>query len=163
MAQIHAGRFAGYTDESFVVFLIGMRINKPLAVRTWLPVFNAMGPMLETLYKHPEKGFLGGELFLYWPGVMLVQYWRSVEDLSQFARSPSEPHLPAWKRFNKVVGGDGTVGIFHETYVVPAGSYETIYGNMPRFGLAKAFEHVPGNDERARAQKRKLGEQMQHV
>ncbi len=35
------------------------------------------------------------------------------------------------------------VGIWHETYVVRAGDYECLYGNMPRFGLAKAGEHVP--------------------
>jgi hypothetical protein len=38
-----------------------MKINRPLAVRKWLPMFRAMGPMLEELYRHPEKGFLGGE------------------------------------------------------------------------------------------------------
>ena len=32
MAKIYAGRFTADTAEPFVVFLIGMRINKPLAV-----------------------------------------------------------------------------------------------------------------------------------
>jgi len=48
------------------------------------------------------------------------------------------------------------VGIWHESYLVEAGRYETIYGNMPVFGLAKASQHVPatGNRETAR---RRLG------
>jgi hypothetical protein len=27
------------------------------------------------------------------------------------------------------------VGFWHETYAVPAGGYEAVYGNMPLFGL----------------------------
>jgi len=53
--------------------------------------------------------------FLYWRGVALVQYWRSFEQLEQFARSPAATHLEAWKRFNRAVGADGSVGIWHET------------------------------------------------
>jgi hypothetical protein len=32
----------------------------------------------------------------------------------------------------------GRTGIWHETYLVRAGEYEAIYGNMPPFGLGKA-------------------------
>jgi Domain of unknown function (DUF4188) len=48
-------------DEPFVVFLIGMRINRLLAFNKWIPTIRAMPPMLKELYQHPEKGFLGGE------------------------------------------------------------------------------------------------------
>jgi Domain of unknown function (DUF4188) len=65
-----------------------MRINNFFAARKWLPALRAMGPMLRELYQHPEKGFLGGEFFLYWRGPALVQYWRSFEDLERFARNP---------------------------------------------------------------------------
>jgi len=146
------GRFTAETSEPFVVFLIGMRINKIFAFHKWLPTAMAMTPMLRTLYKHPEKGFLGGESFLYPRGVGLIQYWRSFEDLERFARSPEEPHLSAWQRFNRVVGADGSVGIWHESYLVNPGNYEAIYGNMPIFGLAAATKHVPvtGRKETAR-------------
>lgn len=148
------GRFTAVTDEPFVVFLIGMRINNFLAPQKWVPTFQAMGPMLTTLYKHPEKGFLSGEFFLYRRGVALLQYWRSFEDLEQFARSPAEPHLSAWKRFNQSVGTDGSVGIWHETYRVAPGDYEAIYGNMPLFGLAAATTHVPALGKRETARRR---------
>ena len=72
---------------------------------------------------------------------MIVQYWRSFEQLDRFARAADEPHLPAWKSFNRAVRGSGDVGIWHETYRVQAGGYESIYGNMPRVGLAAAGEH----------------------
>lgn len=148
------GRFTARTDEPFVVFIIGMRINSPLAVRKWLPTVRAMGPMLRELYKHPEKGFLGGEFFFYRWGPAIVQYWRSFEDLERFARNPDDPHLPAWQRFNRSVGADGTVGIFHETFMVERGNYEAIYSNMPVFGLAKATEHVRAVGGRETARRR---------
>ncbi|MBA4115324.1 MAG: DUF4188 domain-containing protein [Rubrobacter sp.] len=48
----------------------------------------------------------------------LASVWRSFEDLERFARNPDDPHLPSWRRFNQTVGSDGSVGIWHETYVV---------------------------------------------
>src|SRR5215207_561587 len=58
--------------------------------------------------------------------------------------TPDDPHFPAWRRFNRTVGTDGSVGIWHETYVVAAGHYKAIYNNMALFGLLNATEHVPG-------------------
>lgn len=43
----------------------------------------------------------------------------------------------------KSIGGKGSVGIYHETYLVKSSQYECIYANMPKFGLANAFTHVP--------------------
>lgn len=37
----------------------------------------------------------------------------------------------------------GHVGIWHEAYVVPEGSYESIYADMPPFGLAAAHGQAP--------------------
>ncbi|GHK04621.1 hypothetical protein SY2F82_64180 [Streptomyces sp. Y2F8-2] len=39
--------------------------------------------------------------------------------------------------------GKGKVGIWQETYVVPAGAHEAICMNMPAYGLAKATGLVP--------------------
>ncbi|WP_081625616.1 monooxygenase family protein [Bacillus sp. 123MFChir2] len=47
-----------------------------------------------------------------------------------------------------------TVGIGHETYVIEKGQYESVYVNMPRFGLAKARESVPVNKKRETARTR---------
>ena len=143
MTQIMAGRFMAQTDESFVVFMIGMRINNLLAISKWLPTASAMGPMLKTLHQHPEQGFLGAERFLYPRGVGLVQYWKSRADLTHFARNPSDLHLKAWQQFNRSIGADGSVGIWHETYEIEPGNHESIYVNMPVFGLAAATQHVP--------------------
>jgi Domain of unknown function (DUF4188) len=154
MARVLDGRFTARMDEPFVVFIIGMRINKFFAFKKWVPTARAMGPMLRELYQHPEKGFLGAEFFLYWRGPALLQYWRSFDDLERFARDPNDPHFPAWRRFNETIGTDGSVGIWHETYAVEAGHHETIYNNMPMFGLAKATEHVPAKGRLETARRR---------
>jgi len=139
---VHPGRYVAKADDDFVVFLIGMRVNRPWKVVKWLPMFFAMPRMLMWLDKHPQAGLLGWHnAFLHGPAV--VQYWRSFEDLDRFARAADQPHMPAWKRFNKAVRASGDVGIWHETYRVRAGEYEAIYGNMPRVGLAGAFAHEP--------------------
>lgn len=154
MAKVVPGRFTAQTDEPFVVFMIGMRINKFFAFRKWIPTAMAMGPMLSTLIQHPEKGFLGAQSFFNLRGPVVIQYWRSFDDLERFARDKSEPHLSAWKRFNKSIGSDGSVGIWHETYLVDAGKYEVVYGNMPIVGLAAATKHVPAVGHRETARRR---------
>lgn len=46
MSRVMPGRFTAETNESFVVFLIGMRINKFFAFNKWVPTAMAMTPML---------------------------------------------------------------------------------------------------------------------
>ena len=50
MAKVMPGRYTAQIDEPFVVFLIGMRINKWLAFSKWIPTAMAMVPMLRTLF-----------------------------------------------------------------------------------------------------------------
>lgn len=158
MAKVIPGRFTAQIDQPFVVFIIGMRVNKFFAFRKWFRTAMAMGPMIRTLYQHPEKGFLGAQTFFNLRGTVTVQYWRSFEDLEKFARDKDDPHLEAWRRFNKTIGSDGSVGIFHETFLVDAGKYEALYGNMPVFGLAAATKHVPAVGRRETARRRLGGE-----
>ncbi|WP_407944995.1 monooxygenase family protein [Paenibacillus albicereus] len=70
-----------------------------------------------------------------------IQYWRTYEQLERYARHGQ--HLEAWQRFNRAVGTEGAVGVFHETYLVEPGRSESIYVNMPRVYLAKAGSHEP--------------------
>ena len=136
------GRMTAHLDGEFVVFLIGMRINKPWKVHKWWPVFVAMPRMIRRLSQE-DLGMLSYHVALRPSGPILVQYWRSAEELQRFARDSLLPHLAAWRMFNRWVGFTGDVGFWHETYVVQPGGYETVYGNMPRFGLATAGQHLP--------------------
>ena len=145
MADVQRGRFtadASSLGDEVVVFLIGMRINKPWKVRAWWPVFVAMPRMLRYLVQHPDKGLLGFEQ-AFLPSPILVQYWRSFEDLARFARDRDDPHLEPWRQFNRRIGRSGDVGIWHETYRVSTANIETVYGNMPPHGLAAATASVP--------------------
>jgi hypothetical protein len=155
MSRIIPGRVTARFDRPLAVFIIGLRINHFHKVGKWWPVAMAMGPMLKELAADPDSGFLGAETALAGlRTVMLIQYWRNFDALETYARARDRQHWPAWTAFNKAVGNDGTVGIFHETYVVPAGGYETIYANMPPFGLGKIDGTEPATGSRNEARSR---------
>ncbi|KIL51082.1 DUF4188 domain-containing protein [Jeotgalibacillus campisalis] len=139
--KVFPGRFTVENEGDFTVFLIGMRINKLSAIHKWLPVVLAMPPMIQELYTNKNIGCLGMENFANFRTVLMVQYWRSEEDLMSYAKSGR--HLKAWANFNKKVGNNHAVGIYHETYNVTKENFEVFYGNMPRFGLGKAMNHTP--------------------
>jgi Domain of unknown function (DUF4188) len=151
---VFPGRHTAHIEGDFVVFIIGMRINRPWKPHKWLPVFTAMPRMVKELEADPKSGFLGASQGLLSGGPALVQYWRSFEDLERYARNPDSRHLPAWRKFNQRVRGSGDVGIWHETYRVRSGDYEAIYGNMPRVGLAAVAEHRPLGNTSATAARR---------
>ncbi len=152
MTAINAGRWTARSDEAFVLFLIGMRFNKPWKVHKWAPVFLAMPRMIAELQRQPELGFLGADT---WLGrtTLMVQYWRSFEHLDAYAKARERAHLPAWAAFNRAVGDNGDVGIYHETYQVAPGASENIYGNMPPilFGRIGRLTPAQGRYQGARA------------
>ena len=160
MSQIIPSRVTADVKGDFVVFLIGMRINKPWKIHKWLPVVLAMPRMLRELQGQPASGFLGHTMGLN----VSVQYWRSFEHLEAYARGQDRGHWPAWVAFNKRVGNSrGDVGIWHETYQVRAGEYEAIYSGMPPFGLGKVGTLVPVSGGRESARGRITAESSQPV
>jgi Domain of unknown function (DUF4188) len=153
--ELHEGRWTATHDGELVVFMIGMRINRPWKLNKWWPVFTAMPRMLKWLQQNPQAGLLDYEQVVASPlSPMIIQYWRSFEDLERFARSPDAPHLAAWKKFNGAVRDSGDVGIWHETYRVAPGATETLYGNMPARGLGRAGRLAPVGSTAATAAKR---------
>lgn len=142
MANVRQGRWTAEIDGDFVVFLIGPRINSKLrALRSLIDLGGrrGMNHMLKYLTEHPEKGLLGYET----AGFTVIQYWRSFEHLEAFAKNTDDPHLAVWRNYWRRVGKSTRAGIWHETYLVRAGEYEAIYGNMPPHGLGKAATLVP--------------------
>jgi hypothetical protein len=152
----HVADLSGVDDE-LVVFLIGMRIHRLRKVRTWLPVASAMPRMLIDLVEDPELGLLHYEMYLGRRTLYAVQYWRSAEHLGRFARDPGQKHAPAWSRFNRLAARTGDVGIFHETYRVPAENAESLYGNMPPHGLGKALGAAQRAGSRRTATHERMG------
>jgi hypothetical protein len=155
MPKMVPKRVTAEIEGDFVVFLIGMRINKLSKPWKWLPIFVAMPRMIRELEQRPESGFLGATNYLGGPrSPMLVQYWRSFEQLEAYARSKDAAHWPAWVAFNQRVGSNGDVGIWHETYLVPAGRYDCVYNNMPPTGLGAVSQLVPATGRKAAAASR---------
>jgi hypothetical protein len=142
VTEVRQGRWTAEIDGDFVVFLIGARGNSKLqAVKVFADLGGrrSMHHMLRYLTQHPEKGLLGHQT----AGFTVIQYWRSFDHLEAFAKDKDDPHLEAWRGYWRRVGQSTGAGIWHETYLVRAGEYEAIYGNMPPHGLGKASTLVP--------------------
>lgn len=146
--SIVEGRMTVDNSESVVVFLIGMKINRWWLLPLAWPFIVAMPRMLAELKKDPESGFLGVQSLGL---VNMVQYWKSEEHLQRYAQAEEKAHRPAWLGFMKRVFLSRAMGIWHETYVVPAGRYEAVYGNMPKLGLGTFKPLVPATGALASA------------
>ncbi len=157
MAKIYQEKMTADVDGEFVIFLIGMRINKFWKVHKWLPVTLAMQRMITELKQKPELGFISHESWFGRTSIM-VQYWRSFEHLEQYAVSKDSQHVPAWLEFNNKVRTNGDVGIWHETYLSQKERYECVYTNMPQFGLGKVGKLIPAVDQHHTARGRMTGE-----
>ena len=79
MAKVIDKRMAAEMDGGFVVFLIGMRVNKPWKLHKWIPVLLAMPKMLKELEGRSDLGFLGHHGL----GPVITQYWRSFKNISK--------------------------------------------------------------------------------
>jgi hypothetical protein len=156
-------RVCAEVDGGVVVFLIGMRINRFWKFWKWLPIVRAMPRMLNELDAHPELGMLSARAHFGLRNLVSVQYWQSVEHLQAFAHSLDKTHLPEWQAFNISIGSSGDVGIWHETFVVPRGHYESVYVNMPRYGLGLRGAIHPATGSRASASKRLAGMRSEPV
>jgi len=145
------GRVHAERDEPFVVFLIGMRVNRLWAVHRWLPIFLVAPRMVRELRGREDSGLLGSRNWVGWRSVGFVQYWESVEDLRAYARDADAKHLDAWQSYDAETAASGAVGIWHETYRVDPDDYETVYNRMPAHGLGAAegaaLEDAAGSDE----------------
>jgi hypothetical protein len=156
MSEIAGRRMTAEIEGDFVVFLIGARFNSKLQLARSLVDLGGrrgMRHMLDYLVAHPDKGLLAYQMGF----PTIVQYWRSFEQLEAFARDQDDPHLEIWRQYWRRVGRTGRTGIWHETYLVGAGQYEAVYGNMPPHGLGKAGRLVAiGDSSNARERVRAL-------
>lgn len=154
MTTLRNERLCAETPGDIVVFAIGMRINRFWKVWKWFPVFRAMPKMLAEQEADPSIGLLSTRFMFGFRNIGVLQHWRSTDDLHAYAHRSGGRHLDAWKRFNARIGTSGDVGIWHETYVVPAGRIESIFVNMPAYGLGLAGTLFPAKGDRASAAKR---------
>ncbi|MGJ5891808.1 DUF4188 domain-containing protein [Streptomyces niveiscabiei] len=143
--KVIPGRNTAAAENGVVVFHIGLRINRLRALSSWLPAFRSMPRMLRELSREKSRGLLGYKvLYGGLRDFYVVQYWTDKDSLLAYAHQRDLEHRPAWTEFNRRArAGKGNVGIWHETFIVPAGSYESVYVDMPAYGLAAATGVVP--------------------
>ncbi|WP_255148644.1 DUF4188 domain-containing protein [Halorarius halobius] len=142
MSEQSDGRRHPTTDEPFVVFVIGMHVNRWRALHRWVPVAVAMRRMQNELDE--SDGLL--ESRNTWSGrtFTTVQYWTDFESLREYARDPLREHVDAWREYNGRLR-DGSVGVFHETYRVDPDAFEAVYVDTPELGLAGAVGTEPAS------------------
>lgn len=129
-------------DSEIVVFLLGFRNNHPLGIlapgakeiqdyfmqmiRDLDAGADEFGMLGMTSWRAASTRKTGNEF-------MQVGYFKTVEGLHAFAHS--EEHMKAWRWWNKNVKRWSHMSIYHETYQVPRGNWETIYVNTHLTGL----------------------------
>ncbi|UUZ44889.1 DUF4188 domain-containing protein [Janibacter limosus] len=156
-------------EGDVVVFNIGMTIRKPLRPDLWWAPFVAMPRMIAELSRNraaadrgeaEDLGFLGAYTLMGRGGPWVVQYWRSTEDLYRYASARDAQHLPARTKFNAVARKHpDAVGIWHETFAVPASGIETLYGNGASTGLGALTGTVEAT-RRGRGARERPGSQV---
>ncbi|KAJ3389589.1 hypothetical protein HDU84_008599 [Entophlyctis sp. JEL0112] len=163
-AAVTMGRRTAKIEGDFVVFLIGSRYNSssPLSAN-YVNIAGAFTRMIEELRTSDPlvSGFLGSDEYsgLGSPSTTLsVQYWRSKEHLHDWAVSRMSALLALERNHEgntsllkahftnhhseQLLRSNPKYGIWHETFLVRDGEYETMYVHMPNFGLAGASENV---------------------
>ena len=144
-------------EGEFVVFLTGMRINRWWKPWKWARLMFEMPRMCRELHHNPDHGMLHYRYHLGLRSMMVVQYWKSFEDIHRWATSKDCTHLPAWRWMNRNVGLNGDIGTWHETYIIKPGCHESLYVNMLPHGLARAAGEPVEAQGRARTAKGRLG------
>jgi hypothetical protein len=153
------GRYSGELTGDFCVFHIGLVLNEQIPSKEAKKVGDAFTAMLLELESNREKyGFFGSTSFsslnFQVNGIMSIQYWRSQEDLNAYARNGMAKHFPNMIWSAGVVKLSPNFGIWHESFRVRDGEYESIYVNCPRILLGKAGKLVEAKGRRRTARGR---------
>lgn len=153
MAPAHSEGLTARLDGEFVVFLIGIRLNRFSRIHHWWSARRRLKKLLAELEADPQSGMLGYQQWGFEPALW-VMYWRSFAHLEKWARLPKASHREAWTDFGRRLAAPGGVGIWHETYLVRSGTYETVYNNMPPTGLGRIGTLAPATGKWATARNR---------
>ncbi|KAH7165977.1 hypothetical protein EDB81DRAFT_269004 [Dactylonectria macrodidyma] len=146
------GKFSSQPAEApIVVFNIGSQFNHPLGLLA--PGIKELGERFKALERdlirrREELGMLGVSS---WTGderasnntIMITCYFRDLESLHRFAHEPMHRDTTDW--FHKM--GYSHIGVFHETFCVPAKAYETIYLNCRPLLLGRAAVKISSAGE----------------
>ncbi|KUJ13870.1 uncharacterized protein LY89DRAFT_784721 [Mollisia scopiformis] len=158
--DIVKGRHTARVPDGVVVFVLGARLNHPfgkLAPGT-IDLDIVFKNMWREVEKNREKwGYLGRTATLADTSdnegttTVWISYWKDVKSLHEFAAGVAHHTQDGW-----LAEKYPCVGIMHETYHAPKGSYETIYGNLDLGDLVSAAKIASGGEEGKQRLKVKL-------
>lgn len=151
-----------YKDGSFgtqpaaqpiVVFNIGVQYNHPLglfAPGVWEVAQRFIAMSKDIKKRREELGLLGT---CYWRAderrsnntLAVTFYFKDVESIHKFAHEPM--HREAWNFYDPKKHRH--IGIFHETFCVPAKAYETIYANCHPVGMGRTSTKIESKGDEA--------------
>lgn len=154
------------------VMILGTRSNSPLGMfapgRSYLilslyvtsdkitgykEIGDRFNDMVKQLEKDKTAGFMGMSSWLSTERTSsnefaTISYWRSIEDIHNFALSPV--HRDAWNWWNDAVakGGHKDLGIMHEVFEIPKErGFEGIYINYHPTGLCATTKLAEGGEK----------------
>ena len=153
------GWYTGEMEGDFCVFHIGLILNGNIPSKEMKQIGDAFNSMIKELEADPEKyGFLGATNYISGntrvDSTMTIQYWRSQEHLNAYARERMSKHLPGMIWSSRLMKVSAHIGLWHESFTVRAGDYESIYMNCPRILLGKAGRLVPATGKKRTARGR---------
>ncbi|CAI6330941.1 unnamed protein product [Periconia digitata] len=155
---IYRGRWTAHTLDNLseppkrdvIVFILGARTLHPMGrlAGGFKESRNDFAAMWDDAESNREKwGFLGkseplisdthGGMSIVW-----ITYWRDIQGLRNFAAG--DAHRKGWSAY--VANKFPNLGIMHETYCAPEGSWENIYYSWPPFGFGEAALHLQNAD-----------------
>ncbi|CAK7203186.1 hypothetical protein SEUCBS139899_005917 [Sporothrix eucalyptigena] len=143
--------------DPLLVIKLAARSNHPLG--TLHPHIIKIGGFFQQMIRHlddhsDDYNYLGAQTYLGAERataneIMVLVYFRDYAGLHKFAHT-AEVHRAAWRYWNKEVMKDASHGqqfaIMHETYQVPARSWESVYINYHPTGLGATTYKVNTGD-----------------
>lgn len=141
--EISPGRWVADPPPGTTLVLFGLRVNRWMAICSWLPLVRALRQMLAEAKAEPETSGLlwyaswrDGRVFT------VLSYWRDMGAAMGWAQDRPFQHVRVWRRYNRGrVGDSGDVGLWHEVIEIDPERLHTIYRDMDRRGLAAATRY----------------------
>ncbi|MGB3305845.1 MAG: DUF4188 domain-containing protein [Thermomicrobiales bacterium] len=152
------GRYIATPPAGTVIFMFGLRVNRWSELRRWLPLWRSLRRIVREQHARPQCGLLWSTSWRDGREFTVLQYWKDMQTLLDYAQDPSFKHAGVWKKYNHGVGDTGLVGIWHEAYTIDTGSpkgLHTIYRDVPSRGLAAATSSLEGTEYALRELARK--------
>ncbi|KFA60526.1 hypothetical protein S40285_08886 [Stachybotrys chlorohalonatus IBT 40285] len=119
---------------SVVMFQLGVQFNHPLGFMApssaeVSAMFTRMNDELNAARE--EHGFLGSSTWRAFDRdsnntLLNTYFFKNVQSVNRFAQM--ETHTKAWQMYS-ALPDKAHIGIFHETYIIPANGYESLYVN----------------------------------